>query len=145
MGAGPGRFVVLSPSGMTWASTKIAPGAKSDFWSPKVTFRPKSNFWASKSLFTQRSPLRSRSHFSRFRPPESAKFYKHYKGFAAVARAGAKSADFAKFSGKSTFGAKTDPKVTFSIFGSQKRLVAPRRADVPVGNGFLMFFTVPGS
>ena len=93
----------------------------------------------------QKSLFRSRSHFSRFRPPESAKFYKHYKGFAAVARAGAKSADFAKFSGNSTFGAKMVPKVSLSVFGSQKRLVAPRLADVPVANGFLMFLRSPGA
>ncbi len=53
MGAGPARFVVLSPTGMTWPGTKIALGAKSDFLSPKVTFplqkrllEPKSDFWA---------------------------------------------------------------------------------------------------
>ena len=37
------------------------------------------------------------------------------------------------------------PKSDFSVFGSQKRLVAPRLADVPVGNGFLMFFRSPGA
>ena len=38
------------------------------------------------------------------------------KGFAAVARAGAKSPDSAKFIGRSTFGAKMIPKVTFCGF-----------------------------
>ena len=62
-----------------------------------------------------------------------------------MARAGAKNMEFAKFSRESTFGAKMVPKVTFSIFGSQKRLVAPRLADLPVANGFLMFLRSPGA
>ena len=62
-----------------------------------------------------------------------------------MARAGAKSADFAEFSGKSTFGAKMAPKVTFSIFAPRRRLVAPRLADVPVAIGFLMFLRSPGA
>ena len=105
-GTGPGSDF-LSHSGMSRPHKKIASGAKSDFWAPKVTFCSKSDFWDPKvTLGHQKSLFRSRSHFLRFlrfRPPEKVEFYKHYKGFAAVARAGAKKADFAEFSGKSTF------------------------------------------
>ena len=70
--------------------------------------------------------------------------YKHYKGFAAVARTGAKSAKFTDFHEKVTFGVKMSSKVTFCDFGVPKVAFAPRLSDVPVGNGFFDVFSVPG-
>ena len=106
---------------MSRPAPKVAPGAKSDFRDPKVTFSLRKWFWIPKVTFGARKSLfRSQSHFSRFRPPRNVDFYKHYKGFEAVARAGAENAEFAKFSGKVSFGAKMSSKVTLSDFDTTK-------------------------
>ena len=118
---------------MSRPAPKVAPGAKSDFRSPKVTFSLQKWFWTPKVTFgARKSFFRSQSHFSRFRPPENAKFYKHYKGFEAVARAGAENAEFTEFCGKVSFGAKMSPEVTFFDFRTPKvtfRAQAPRCAS----------------
>ena len=129
---------------MTRPGTEITPGAKSDFWSPKVTFPLQKSLFRSKSHFLpQKSLFRSRSHFSRFRPPEKVKFYKHYKGLAAVARAGAKKADFAEFSAKSTFGVKMVPKVTFFDFRVPKATCRAEARRCACSQRFLDVFYGP--
>ena len=106
---------------MSRPAPKVAPGAKSDFRSPKVTFSLQKWFWTPKVTFGARKSLfRSQSHFSRFRPPENANFYKHNKGVAAVARTGAENAEFTEFSGKVSFGVKISAKVTFFDFDTSK-------------------------
>ena len=127
------------------ADPKIAPGAKSDFWSPKVTFPPrkrllgpKSDFLPPKSLFC------SRSNFSRFRPPKNVGIYKDYVGFAAVARTGAKKLEFTEFSEISTFGAKMSPKVTFSDFRSPKVTFRAQAHGCACSQWFLGVFYGPG-
>ena len=144
MGAGPGRFVAVRPVRMTDLGPEIDPGAKSDFRSPKVTFGLQKSLLGSESHFLlQKSLFRSKSHFSRFRPPEKVKFHKHYNGFAAAARAGAKKADFAEFSAKSTFGVKIVPKVTFFDFRVPKATCRAEARRCACSHQFLDVFCGP--
>ena len=93
----------------------------------------------------QKSLFRPQGHVSRLRPPGSVKFYKHYTGFAAVARAGAKGAKITKFSGKVTSGAKMSPKVTFCDFRAPKVTFRAQALRCACSHQFLDVFSVPGS
>ena len=142
---GPARAASSSsvPWDVVWRAPKSPRARKVAFGAQKSLFRSKVTFGLRKSLFTPKSLFRSKSHFSRFRPLENVKIYKHYKGLAAVARAGAKKADFAEFSGTLTFGAKMVPKVTFSDFLVPKATCRAKARRCACSQRFLDVFCGP--
>ena len=74
----------------------------------------------------------------------SSTFIKEFiYGSAAVARAGAGKADFTEFSGKSTFGAKMVPKVTFPDFRVPKATCRAKARRCACSQRFLDVFCGP--